>query len=242
MPSASSSATTTMIASSRRVAPADFLRLAFVLLATGVFAVVLGRLLLLGRGLGLFGVRLLVGLGVCLGRGLDGRLAGGVGAARDRLVEKARFDGLLGAQVPTLADARPLAHAAAQVVELGPTHVAARGHLDPLDLRRVHGERALDADAERLLAHGEGLAYAVALALEDDSLEDLRAPARALDDLEVHAHAIAGREPRDPAQLRSLEAVDNAAHAGEAGWRPSRAPRGNDSAPAATHGSARGAR
>src|SRR5215218_2596481 len=188
MPSASSSATTTMIASSRRVAPADFLRLAFVLLATGAFAVVLGRLLLLGRGLGVFGVGLLLGLGVRLGLGLDGRFAGGVGAAGDRLVEQARLDGLLRAQVAALADARPLAHAAAQVVELGPAHIAARSHLDPLDLRRVHGECALDADAERLLAHREGL-----------------------------AHAMAGREARDPAQLRSLEAVDDAAHAGEGG-------------------------
>src|SRR3954452_3932218 len=226
MPSASSSATTTMIASSRRVAPADFLRLALVLLATGVFAVVLERLLLLGvglrlrgAGLGLFGVRLLLGLLGRLRLGPDRRLARGVGAARDSLglVEQARLDGLLGAKVAALAHARPLAHPAAQVVELGPPHVAARGHLDPLDLRRMHGEGALDPDAERLLADGEGLAHAVALALEDDALEDLRAPARALDHLEVDAHAVAGREPRNPAQLRSLQAVDDAAHAGEAG-------------------------
>src|SRR3954451_209844 len=143
MPSASSSATTTMIASSRRVAPADFLRLALVLLATGVFAVVLGRLLLLGGGLGLrgagpglFGVRLLLGLGVRLRLGLDGRLARGVGAARDSLglVEQARLAGLLGARVAALAHAPPLPHPSAQVVDLDPPHVAARGHLDPLDL------------------------------------------------------------------------------------------------------------
>src|SRR4051812_46908471 len=212
MPSASRSATTTMIASSRRVAPADFLRLAFVLLATGVFAVVRGRLLLLGRGLRLFSVGLLLGLGVRLGLGLDGRLAGGVGAARDRLVEQARLDGLLGAQVAALPNACPLAHTAAQVVELGPTHVAASGHLDALDLRRVHGERALDADAERLLADGEGLACALALALDDDALEDLGAAAGALDDLEVNLHAVAGLKGRDFAQLCALEAVDNSAH------------------------------
>src|SRR3954452_19686789 len=217
MPSASSSATTTMIASSRRVAPADFLRLALVLLATGVFAVVLGRLLLLGRGLRLLGVRLLLSLGIRLRLGLDGRLPGGVGPARDGLVEQTRLDGLLRAQVAALAHARSLAHPAAQVVELAPPHVAASSHLDPLDLRRMHGERALDADAERLLADREGLAYAMTLALEDDAFEDLRAPARALDHLKVHAHAVAGREPRNPAQLRSLEAVDDAAHAGEAG-------------------------
>ena len=61
------------------------------------------------------------------------------------------------------------------------------------------------ADAERLLADGERLARAVALALDDDALEDLGAPAGALDDLEVDAHAVARREARDAAQLRALE-------------------------------------
>ena len=82
---------------------------------------------------------------------------------------------LLGAGVAALADAGALADPVAQVVELGATDVAAGGDLDLLDLRRVHGERALDADAERLLADGERLAGAVALALDDDALEDLGA-------------------------------------------------------------------
>jgi hypothetical protein len=77
---------------------------------------------------------------------------------------------------------------------LARAHVAARGDLDPLDLRRVQRERPLDADAEGLLAHGEGLARAVALALDHDALEDLRAAARALDHLEVDAQAVAGVE------------------------------------------------
>ena len=62
-----------------------------------------------------------------------------------------------------LGDPGALADAAAQVVELRPADVAAGDDLELLDLRRVDRERALDADAERLLANGEGLARAGAL-------------------------------------------------------------------------------
>ena len=55
----------------------------------------------------------------------------------------------------------------------------------PLDLRRMHGERALDADPERVLAHREGLAHALALAFDHHSLEDLGAPPVTFDHLEV---------------------------------------------------------
>src|SRR5919108_2549609 len=126
MPSASSSATTTMIASSSSVPPAAFLRLA--LLATGVFAVIRGlplpcfRLVAAGPRLYRPGhrlprVRLLLGLRVGLGHGLDGRLPGLVGAVRDRLplVEQARLDRLVRAQVAPPGHAGALAHAAAQV-------------------------------------------------------------------------------------------------------------------------------
>src|SRR5437763_505391 len=86
-----------------------------------------------------------------------------------------------------LARAHPhgcaLAHALAQVIELGAANVAASGDLHALDLWRMQGKRALHAHAEGLLAHGECLACAVALALDHDALEDLYAPARALDDL-----------------------------------------------------------
>ena len=57
-------------------------------------------------------------------------------------------------------------------------------------------ERPLDADAERLLAHGERLAHPGALALDDDALEDLDAAALALDHLEVDAHGVSGLELR----------------------------------------------
>ena len=76
----------------------------------------------------------------------------------------------------------------------------------------MHRERALDADAEGLLADGEGLARAAALALDHDALEDLGAPAGALDDLEVHAHAVARLEDGHSPQLGTLDAVDDAGH------------------------------
>ena len=50
---------------------------------------------------------------------------------------------------------------------------------------------------------------AAALALDHDALEDLGAAAGALHHLEVHAHAVAGLEDRDAAQLSALDAVDD---------------------------------
>jgi hypothetical protein len=103
-----------------------------------------------------------------------------------------------------LADARLLSHFRAQVVELRAVHVADRLHLDLLDLRRVHRERSLDTDAERLLADGEGLARAGALALDDDALEDLDATALSFDHLEVDAHGVARFELRQVGSQLSL--------------------------------------
>jgi len=85
--------------------------------------------------------------------------------------------------------------------------------------RRVERERPLDADAERLLPHGEGLAGAGSLPLEHDSLEDLDAPACALDHLEVDAHRVARLEARHVAQLSALEVLDDVAHR-KTGQRP----------------------
>ena len=73
-------------------------------------------------------------------------------------------------------------------------------------------ERPLDADAEGVLADGEGLARAAALALDHDPLEDLGALAGALDDLEVHANAVAGAEVRPLLEDALLEALDDCAH------------------------------
>src|SRR4051812_36571201 len=59
-----------------------------------------------------------------------------------------------------LAHARLLADLGPQVVELRAVDVADRGDLDLVDLRRVHGERALHPHPEGLLAHRERLARA----------------------------------------------------------------------------------
>src|SRR5262249_15338549 len=119
--------------------------------------------------------------------------------------------------VPPLADTGPLADAAAEVVELRAVDVADRGDLDLLDLRRVKRKRPLDTDPEGLLADGEGLACPGSLPLEHDPLEDLHTPARTLDDLEVHAHGVAGLEARHVAQLSALEVLDDVAHGKRAG-------------------------
>jgi len=68
----------------------------------------------------------------------------------------------------------------------------------------VDRERPLDADAERLLTDGEGLAHAGALALDDDPLEGLGAPALPLDHLKEHTHGVAGLEARQVGSQLSL--------------------------------------
>src|SRR5712691_8713681 len=99
--------------------------------------------------------------------------------------------------------ARLLSHFLAQVVQLRAAHVADLHDLDALDLRRVERERALDADAERLLPHRERLADTGALALDDG----------AFDDAEVDADAVARLEPRQAlAQLALLDCLDGVHH------------------------------
>jgi hypothetical protein len=110
------------------------------------------------------------------------------------------------------ADAGALADAAAEVVQLRAVDVADRADLDPLDLRRVQRERALDADTERLLPDGERLADAGALALDHDPLEHLDAAALALDHLEMDAHGVPRLELGHLAQLFALESLDRRAH------------------------------
>src|SRR3954447_12349263 len=206
IPSARPSATTTISTSSSNEPEADE---PFFTSLVGVIAAVGGRL---------GGVRLRGGVVQRLGvDGLGGHLRVGGGSSLGRgVVQQPRLDDLLGlAGVAALADAGALADAAAQVVELGPADVAAGGDLDALDLRRVQRERALHADAEGLLADREGLAHALALALDDHALEDLRTAARALDDLEVHADAVARLELGDAPELLALESVDQGAHGEE---------------------------
>ncbi len=109
-------------------------------------------------------------------------------------MQQACLDNLFRTGVALLADTRGLADALFEVVQLGAAHVTASSDLDLLDLRRVQRESTADANTERLLANREGLAHAVALALDDDALEHLRTAAVALDDLEVHADAVSGLE------------------------------------------------
>src|SRR6478609_6400749 len=102
--------------------------------------------------------------------------------------------GLRGDGVALLADLGSLAAQTTQVVELRAAHVTTADDLDVVDDRRVQREGALDADAERDLADGEGLADAAAVATDDDALEDLDTRARALDDLDVDLEGVAGAE------------------------------------------------
>src|SRR3954452_24764711 len=158
-----------------------------------------------------------------LGRLLDFRLDRFLGLGRLGLRDELRRNCLhrrsLRAVLPDLADARPLADASTEVVELRAVHVADRHALDLVDLRRVHRERPLYADAERLLAHGEHLPHARALALDHDALEDLDATPFALDHLEVDTHGVPRLELRDSvAQLRAFEFLDDLAHVKRGRW------------------------
>src|SRR3954463_991242 len=114
-----------------------------------------------------------------------------------------------------LAHASLLADLAAQVVELRAVHVADLLHLDLVDLRRMQRERALDADAERVLADGERLTCPGTLPLDHDPLEDLNPLAGSLDHAEMHAHGVARLELRDFAQLTALDVLDDGAHGKE---------------------------
>src|SRR4029077_11267929 len=137
--------------------------------------------------------------------------------SRGNVRQQSRFHRLLGARVTALAHTRALADAIPQVVELRPAHVASGRELDALDLGRVHGEGALDANPEGLLADGESLARPMPLALDHDPLEHLHAAPRSLDHLEMHLHAVAWRESGNTAQLRALDGFDDAAHGDEGG-------------------------
>ena len=64
------------------------------------------------------------------------------------------------------------------------------------------------------------------LALDHDTLEDLRTPTGALDDLEVDTNAVACCEPRDAAQLRAFERVDDDGHEAIQGSESAQAPVG----------------
>src|SRR5262249_17835384 len=83
-------------------------------------------------------------------------------------------------------------------------------HVDLLDPRRVHRERALDKHlVERLLTDGERLTDARPLPLDADALEHLDAAAVALDHLEMHADGVAGLELGHLSALAVLDVLDH---------------------------------
>ena len=78
--------------------------------------------------------------------------------------------------------------------------------LDLVDVRRVHGEDALDSDAVGDLADREALAHAATLAADHDALEHLDALFFAFTDLDVDPHRVTRAEVRDVvAQLLLFE-------------------------------------
>src|SRR5215510_558459 len=111
-------------------------------------------------------------------------------------------------------DARGLAAASAQVIELRPAHVAAADELDRDQARRMQREHALHAFAVADLAHGEGGVDAGVLARDDDAFEGLHALAVAFDHLHVDLHGVARREVEGLAarvlvDLRLLELLED---------------------------------
>src|SRR5690348_9920290 len=90
-----------------------------------------------------------------------------------------------------LRDAGGLSLQVAQVVQLRAPHAAAPHDLDALHGRRLVGEDALDADAARDLADGEGGAGAAAPPTDAHALERLDALLVTLADAVEHAERIA---------------------------------------------------
>lgn len=84
-----------------------------------------------------------------------------------------------------------IAHAIAQVEELGATDVTVTDDLELGDLGRVKRERALHADAKGDLADGEGLTRRATAHADDVTLEHLDALAVTLLDAVVHLDVVA---------------------------------------------------
>jgi hypothetical protein len=76
----------------------------------------------------------------------------------------------------------------------------------------MHRESTFHADAERELSHREGTLWSAAFLLQDDSLEDLRAPPSALDDLKVNPDPVAHAKVGHRAHLAALEGFDQFGH------------------------------
>src|SRR5690606_7983275 len=109
-------------------------------------------------------------------------------------------------------DARGLARAVAQVVQLGTAHVAAALHLDVRDQRRIELERPLDTLARRDLADYERRVQAAVATRDHDALVGLQALAGALDDVDADDHRVArgelGNALAEPGNFFLLELLD----------------------------------
>src|SRR5699024_9715074 len=93
-----------------------------------------------------------------------------------------------------LANARGLAAQVTQVVELGPAHISTGDDLDLLNGRGVHGEGALNTDAESDLANGKGLTHTRTLTGQNHALENLNTSAVPLRNLNVDLYGVSGTE------------------------------------------------
>jgi hypothetical protein len=93
-------------------------------------------------------------------------------------------------------DARGLALALAQVVQLRAAHAALPHQLDRPDHRRMHRKNALHADAKAHASHGKTLAAQLAAAAHHHAFKRLDALLVALAFLQadVHANRVAGTE------------------------------------------------
>ena len=100
-----------------------------------------------------------------------------------------------------LLHARRLALQLAQEVELRAADLRGAEHVDLVDDRRVQREDALDALAERHLAHREGRARAAAVHADHHALEHLDAFLVAFTHLHVDADGVAGLDRRALRQL-----------------------------------------
>src|SRR5262249_51888116 len=110
-------------------------------------------------------------------------------------------------------DASGFAGQIAQVVELGPTHVAATLDRDRADRRAVGLEHALDAFAVRNLAHGERGVEATIATRNDDAFVGLHAFAVAFLHFHFDDHGVAGREVRNLlVEAFALELGNDVAH------------------------------
>src|SRR5688500_16112725 len=109
-------------------------------------------------------------------------------------------------------DARGLAGEVAEVVQLGAAHAAAAHHLDSTDHRAVHREDALDADAVRDLADGEGLADTAATTGDAHALERLDALLVAFLHPDVNAQRIARTERGKVGLHPGLLGLDKGVH------------------------------